>query len=336
MLLGKRVPQSMRGDLERIASESVRAARIVQNLLTFARAHPPERVPTDLNRVIEEVLELRRFQLRAEDIEVACELSPGLATVLADGHLIQQVLLNLISNAQDAMLEQGSGRRLTVGSESDESVVRVTVADTGAGVRPEIAPHIFESFFTTKEPGKGTGLGLSISAEIAEEHEGRLYLRRSGPPETEFVLELPIAGREEKAETGDMGAASPPGPARILMVEDEFVLSEAMRVILVEQGHQVDQATNAEQALEMLARQPYDMLITDLKMPGIGGAGLWEAVRRRWPRLARRVMFSTGDVTRAETQEFLEQTGSPVLTKPFMPEELVGAVARVLSNGGYR
>jgi two-component system NtrC family sensor kinase len=176
---------------ETIQREARRAARTVGTLLTFARQHPPQREHTDVNRVLLDALDLRRYALRAQQVDIALALDYELPLTWADGHQLQQVFLNLITNAEHALLRAPHERRLTVGTRLEHGRLHVTVADTGPGLTPEVRERLFEPFFTTKPEGEGTGLGLAVSTGIVREHGGHLSVRSVPGEGATFVVELP-------------------------------------------------------------------------------------------------------------------------------------------------
>jgi signal transduction histidine kinase len=176
-----------------IVNEARRAARIVGKLLTFARQNPTERIPTDINQVITDTLELRRYPLRMQEVELAVTLAGELPQVWADPFQLQQVFINLLSNAEQSVVaSDGPIRRISVRSERRENEILVAVADSGGGIAPEHLPNIFNPFYTTKPRGVGTGLGLSISFGIIREHGG--FIQAFSPPGegATFIVHLPL------------------------------------------------------------------------------------------------------------------------------------------------
>ena len=201
-LAGKTLDETARRGVDVIRSESERASRIVRTLLTFARKRQSTRRMVALNEVVRETLTLRSYDQRARNISVVTELAADLPQIFADGHQIQQVLLNLVINAEQAMLSAHGRGSLTVGTrhEADRNSVVLEVTDDGPGVPVDVENKIFDPFFTTKEAGQGTGLGLSVAHAIVQEHGGRIRVAPRAPmPDgrprrgASFVVELPIA-----------------------------------------------------------------------------------------------------------------------------------------------
>jgi signal transduction histidine kinase len=197
---------------EQIAQAAERCTRIVRNFLALARQHPPERQGVWLNRVIREALELLAYPLGVDGVEVRLALADDLPLLWADPHQLHQVVVNLISNAHQAMRETAPPRRLTVTTRFDPSGARVSleVADTGPGIPPEAQARIFEPFFTTKPLGVGTGLGLSLCQGIIEGHGGTIRLASTAGPGAVFRIELPVETAPVTAPEAGSTEAPPP------------------------------------------------------------------------------------------------------------------------------
>jgi signal transduction histidine kinase len=321
-------------DLQRIVSESQRCQHIVQNLLNFARRTKAERRSMDINELVETVLDLQSYQLKLDNVKVQYDLDRDLPRTTGDFHQIQQVLLNLINNAHQAMLEIPGERILTLRTRAEEDSIRVQVTDTGPGISPARLSRIFEPFFTTKAPGKGTGLGLSLSRGIVKQHGGEITVRSVVGKGATFTVELPIREAEAAEESPAAGAdrPAPRGSRTILVVDDEEVIVELLHEVLEAVGHKVETARSGRQALDKILSDGFDAVISDLKMPGLDGVGLYEEVCSRRPEMARRFVFSTGDLGSAATQEFFRKTGCPYLMKPFDMEAVRSTLDRVLSG----
>ncbi len=328
LLAMKDLDDDVREDVEGISREAQRAARIVKNLLSFAREHKLEKKPVDINDAVREALELKAYDLRVNDISVQTDLDEDIPETFADPHQLQQVFLNLITNAQQAMLEDRGCGCLKVSTSERDGFIRIAFADDGPGVPEEIRDRIFDPFFTTKDVGSGTGLGLSICYGIIEEHGGSIRLESPERRGAVFVVELPVtsAGGEEEDEPA--GAAYRPRPGRILLVDDEAVVREVLAKALKQSGHTVDTARNGKVALRMLDRNYYDCVVSDIKMPEMNGATLHRLVSERDARLAERFIFITGDTVSPETSRYLEQVDNPRLAKPFDTAELVWELER--------
>jgi PAS domain S-box-containing protein len=194
LLIQGNVPDNIKEDLSIIYSEAQRAAVIVKNLLTFARKHAPVTQLSQINIVIEDVLRLRSYEQRVNNIEVEKHLAAALPEIMMDPFQIQQVFLNIIVNAEFAMLEAHQRGKLVITTEKSDGVVKITFADDGPGITEANLKRIFNPFFTTKEVGKGTGLGLSICHGIITEHGGKIYVRSVNGQGAAFIVELPLNG----------------------------------------------------------------------------------------------------------------------------------------------
>jgi PAS domain S-box-containing protein len=328
--------ESMRRGLETILSESERAARIVRNLLTFARKRQTTRAMVDVNQVIRETLALRAYEQRVNNIAIIEALAAGLPQVFADGHQIQQVVLNLVMNAEQAILASNGRGTLVVRTWHDarqESII-LEVNDDGPGIAEELQPKIFDPFFTTKEVGQGTGLGLSVAYAIVQEHGGRIRLESQPNRGASFYVDLPVSGRLP-ASTTARGRLEPtaaaPASGSILVVEDEAALAAAVIDALRDAGFTVDYAADGEQALIKIAEQAFDAVVCDLKMPRLDGKAFYRALATAAPSLVKRVIFVTGDVAGTKAEEFLEESGCRWLAKPFRLGDLLRAVKETLA-----
>jgi two-component system NtrC family sensor kinase len=317
-----------------ILGEAERAARIVRNLLTFARKRQSTRAMVDLNAVVEETLALRAYD-QMLTLTVMTELEAGLPKVFADTHQVQQVMLNLLINAEQAMLAAHGRGTLTIRTHltaSGEGVI-LEVADDGPGVPPDAQTRIFDPFFTTKDVGKGTGLGLTVAYAIAQEHGGRIRVESTPGGGATFAVELPVSGSEPMAKPTRQ--VLPPMDAvrgaSVLIVEDERALAAAVAEALMDAGLKVDHASDGQEALAHVRNTNYDVVICDLKMPRVDGMTLYRAIAAATPALARRVIFVTGDVAGTDAERFLEDSGCRWLAKPFRLSELLRAVRETLA-----
>jgi len=331
----KATDDTTRRGLDVILGESERAARIVRNLLTFARKRQSTRSLIDLNQVVRETIALRPYEQRTINIEVLSALASGLPAVFADAHQIQQVLLNLVINAEQAMLAANGRGSLVIRTWHDvehEAVV-LQVSDDGPGIPPEVKSKIFDPFFTTKETGKGTGLGLTVAYAIVQEHGGSIRVDSSPDGGASFTVDLPVSTAESlpKPRRGSPSNGDLARGALVLLVEDERALALAVSEALIDAGLQVDHAGDGEEALARVRQSSYDVVICDLKMPRVDGMALYRAIAAASPVLARRVIFVTGDVAGADAERFLEESGCRWLAKPFRLGDLLRSVREALA-----
>jgi two-component system NtrC family sensor kinase len=337
----------MRGDLDDRAKESLvkinnlatRCQKIVQNLLSFARKQKPERTLTSVNEILERTVELRSYELQVNNIEIILELDPRLPRTIADAHQLQQVFLNVITNAEQAMLEAHGRGRLTIRTRNDsaEGHVIVEIADDGPGIPEQHLTKIFDPFFTTKEVGRGTGLGLSLSYGIIKEHAGNIYARSRPGEGSTFVIALPVIGNLDEDST--LAAELVPQTLhfenllrgkRILVVDDEKYILEFFVEVFRMYPVDVDTACDGRAAMDMIQLHDYDLVVTDFKMPQMSGRDLFEWIKEHQPHLARRIVFVTGDTVSPETRSFFEGTANRYLAKPFRIEEVREVVQQTL------
>ncbi len=319
LLTEKRQTEEQRSAADTIYAESRRACRIVQNLLTFARQHKAQKGATSVNQALDDALELRVYELRVRGIEVVRDYDDSLPDIMADTHQLQQVFLNLLTNAEQAMERSGGRRhRITVSTRRAGGTIRIDVEDTGPGIPPALLERIFNPFFTTKPVGSGTGLGLSISLGIMREHGGRIWAENVAEGGARFELELPIT---EITAAGEHAVAPTAAPIaerlRVLVVDDEAAVRLALQRYLEGRGHTVDTAVNGVEARQRLRATPHDAVILDLRMPELSGRELFDRLLVEDPEHAARVVFTTGDVLSEALRQFIETTGRPLVPKPF-------------------
>ncbi len=318
-------------DARAIREHADRAARIVRGLLHFARQTPHTRAPTDLNEVVGRVCRFREGGLRAQRVALHTAFAPGLPRTLADAPQLEQVVLNLLTNAEQAIVS-GRGRgNVTVTTETGEGTLRFHVEDDGPGITEADLTRVFDPFFTTRAVGEGTGLGLAVSHGIIAEHGGTIRVRSGAGGGAVFTVEIPVVPVAEDVDeplpTRPDGLA--PVSRRVLVVDDEPELRRIVRRFLERRGHQVDEAGSGAEALERLAAVSYCAVVLDLKMPEMGGDELFQLLRERHPEIADRVVFATGDVISPARKAFLEESGRPAFEKPFDLQELAEAVEAV-------
>lgn len=310
--------EEQREAVRAIHKEAKRAAKIVSNLLLFARQRDPERTRTDLNAVMTDALELRRYVLRTQQVEVVTELAPALPAVWADPFQLQQVVLNLITNAEYALKGVDHAKRITLRTWFVNNRVCASVADNGTGIESEVIDRVFNPFFTTKEVGEGTGLGLSISHGIIRQHGGHIVVESVPGGGATFTIDLPLSPlATSKPESGPAGARRGNGSSTFLIVDDEPSIRRALVRYLSREGHSVDTAASGEEALSRMASRRYDAILLDLRMPDIAGHEVFERLREEDPEHAARVVFATGDSEGDNARDFLRDAERPFVSKPF-------------------
>jgi len=319
--------------LQNILDSIRRASHIVKDLLRFARLEKVDIEPISISEVLKKTVSLRSYEMKVNDIRVEFKISRELPPVQGNFVRLQQVFLNIIINAEQAMQEAGSGKviRIEAGYNNEKNEVYVDIANNGPSIPGSIIGSIFNPFFTTKEVGKGTGLGLSTSYGIIKSHKGDIDVR-SDSEWTIFTVTLPA----EHTDTLKPSAAPRPKEAKledidahgelVLVVDDEPVIVSLLDDFLTRKGFAVITASSGSEALVKLDKSDIKYVITDIKMPEMDGKTFYEEVKRRNPRLLRRLLFITGDTLSAETRRFFEDTGSLFLKKPFSFSEIISAL----------
>ena len=327
-------PPNLAEPLRVIQQEAQRAASIVKNLLTFARRQERERERLAVGTIIRRTVALLKNQLLGLKVEIVLDVDADLPEVEGNLNQLQQVFLNLANNAAQAIAATGrpggGGGTVTVHARRWLDGVAVDVSDDGPGIPEALHEKVFEPFYTTKAEGEGTGLGLAICQGIVKEHGGRITLRSTPGQGTTFTVELPAAREAPAADAAPARASAVTG--RVLVVDDEPHIRHYMQATLAAWGHQVDVATDGEDALARALAGGYDVIITDVRMPKLGGRELYEQLLREAPAAAARVVFATGDTVRDDTMAFLEQCGRPFLHKPFKLAELRSVLAAALAR----
>ena len=335
-LLGKEnVPSAIEIPLARMREQALRATRIVRNLLNFARRQKSANVAhIGLRRLIEETMELLRYEARTCNVDVDVSMPDTLPPIRGEKYALQQILVNLVQNALQAMKEitpPSGGHRLDVEVTLTGEQVAIGVRDTGPGVARSNRESIFEAFFTTKGAREGTGLGLALSRSIAREHGGDLVLAASemGRGST-FLLTVPIS-----SETIEVVGATEPHEVRadldlrVLVVDDEAVVREALDAQLRSMGARVSTAAASAEALERIKQEVFDVVLTDVRMPRESGLDLHRRIERYHAVLASRVVFMTGDFANEDLLADIETRGNRLLEKPFTSDELSTALREV-------
>ena len=295
--------------LELTHRQARRAARIVQNLLEFARPASPQKKPLDVNSLVERTLQLHEHSLRRNNVVVDFKPQPDLPGVIGDGNQLIQIFLNLITNAEQAIREVRETGRIQIRLSRYAGKILLTVQDDGVGIRPEALPRLFDPFYTTKRPGGGTGLGLSICLSIIKEHGGTIEAEALPAGGSAFTVYLPIATAGPVPPMVDSGVVSldVPSPAdealkdrAILVLDDE----ESIRMLLEEglstHGFSVDCAATPEEALALARRRSYDLLLCDLNLSTggavVSGTGAADLVLAASGSRKPVVVFMTGDL----------------------------------------
>jgi signal transduction histidine kinase/CheY-like chemotaxis protein len=349
-------------ELRAIRDNANRAAGIVRNLLTFAGRTASARGWQQINRIVRDAVAARQPQLHASGIDLRLDAADRLPLVYVDHNRLEDVIVNLIQNAEAAIAARREGKSLatpvaektpgeiviTTRWEGEPDRIMVDVADNGSGLKDEDVTRVFDPFFTTREVGKGAGLGLSVCYGILREHGGQIRARNRDTGGAVFTIELPVMAESLIPATPvpapTESRAIVPSPAyaviappeddldqtprrrKALVVDDEESNAALVRRVLAGAGYDVESTTLSRRALVMIERNAYDAVIADVKMPELSGQELYGRVCQIRPEMARRFIFITGDIDGEDTREFLDQSRCSYFMKPFNLERLTAAV----------
>ncbi|MBN1572768.1 MAG: PAS domain S-box protein [Deltaproteobacteria bacterium] len=331
ILMRRDIPSDIKDKLEVIMKESIRSSKIVGGLLAFAREHKSEKKMVAINDIIFESYRLREYELRVDDVKMNLNLSEDIPKTSADPYQLQQVFINMINNAHDALVEKNGGTLDIFTLHKGDRIV-IEFKDDGIGIPKEHLKKIFDPFFTTKEVGKGTGLGMSIVYGIITDHNGTIDVESEVGKGTKFIIQLPITQEiiREEEEEYTKAVEKPEGKIRVLVVEDEESLRDFLVEALEVEGYIVEMAKSGEEAIELIKCRDYDIIITDMKMPGLTGESIYNYVKKTNQALTERMVFITGDILGKETQNFFKVSDAKFIEKPFEIDELLSVLVELL------
>lgn len=317
---------------EELHFQADRCRKIVANLLQFARKVHPECEPIWINELIEKIIQLREYEFQTRNVSVLREYDPANPEVCADKNKLQQVLINLTSNAYDAIREADRPGHIWVRTKSANDSVIIEISDDGTGIcEPD---RVFEPFYTTKEVGKGTGLGLSVCYSVIKEHSGQI-IAQNWERGARFTVTLPVGRHEESIQTptpNEQHAVSRKR-YRALVVDDELPIVKLQSSFLSSIGIEASGVNSGEAAISFLKDSEVDIVISDIRMPGpVDGLGLYKWIEQNREALASRFVFVTGDSIGLRTEELLQDRAIPHLEKPFSLKEYSRVVRAILED----
>jgi two-component system NtrC family sensor kinase len=316
----------------KLYKQAQRTQRVVQNLLSFARQRKPAKMPVDVRRIVEDTLALRDYDLNLHNIVVERTFASTLPPVVADAHQLEQVFLNIINNAVDAMLEHSRGGRLEVTIEVQGVQISLEFHDSGPGIRE--VNRIFDPFYTTKGVGKGTGLGLSICYGIIKEHAGdiRAFNHVKGGAVVQIVLPTAAMSAETVAAVEPAGRRIPL-QGRVLLVDDEEAVLEFEREVLTGAGARVVCVMTGEAAIEKLSSEHFDAVLVDSSMPGaLNGTDVYRWIAEHCPELKQRLVLAFSSITDSALRKFVDENSIPFINKPFEVSELIAVIGRAIEE----
>ncbi|MBI5376903.1 MAG: PAS domain S-box protein [Candidatus Schekmanbacteria bacterium] len=318
--------------ISKIEISAKSAKNIIHSLLGFARHNKPDFKPVDLNEILIRVVNLFKYKLDASNIILKTDLGKNIPKTMADENQIEQVFVNIINNSLQA-LETTDGV-VDVTSRYINNSIFINISDTGPGIHEENLKRIFDPFFTTKEPSIGTGLGLSVCYGIINNHNGRITVESEPLKKTIFVIELPVKEIIQKNDDFSIELAKDKfkgSKKNILVIDDDPMIRDLMESVL-KRNHHVDLANAGGEAMEMLEHKKYDLIISDLRMPGIDGFKLFQLLKDKSTGMEKKIIFTTGDTYDHKTKQFIEKTGSKCLAKPFNVEDLMEYINSFFSS----
>jgi two-component system NtrC family sensor kinase len=316
---------------DKLYKQAQRTHRIVQNLLSFARQHKPERAPVQINQTLEETLALRDYDLRMNNIRVHLDFASDLPVTSADPHQLQQVFLNMVNNAVDAILERSNDGDLWVRTGTNGDRVFIEFTDSGPGVQD--ASRVFDPFYTTKPVGKGTGLGLSICYGIITEHGGTIRVRNVPTRGASFTIELPIQPVAATRPTTMSSSAVPGRDRRILLVDHDESVLEAVGTILRGRDHQVQTARDVRETIALLEKQEFDLIVADLQSAeSSNGEKLGDWLAEHKPALSHNLIWMCAITPSPVADQEIAGDDCQILQKPFKTSDLIAAVDELVLN----
>jgi PAS domain S-box-containing protein len=318
----------VRKHAEWITQESNRCVSIVRNLLNFSRKHKPNTVVFNINEAITTVLTLYNYQLKSDLIEVKTALSEEPLFVLGDTEQIQQVILNIFLNAHTAIESTNLKGTVKVLSHQTDNRIIITIENNGPHIPKDHLQKIFDPFFTNSNVGEGTGLGLSVSYGIVEEHQGQIRAENIGTKGVRFLITLPLSEKkpEEKEDEGIDTLFST--GLRVLIVEDDDKFRNWLEMFLTQKGAITTKVSNGVKAIDHLKKTETDLILSDLKMPVMGGADLCQWIEKHQPGNLNKFIFLSG-VTDTEIDKYCSEKEIPFLVKPVKNKELLLTMKRV-------
>ncbi len=333
LLEGAGLDQRSSDYVRKLFKQAQRTHRVVQNLLSFARQRKPQKQEVDLRKVLEESLTLREYDLRVNNVSLEREIPDGLPSVVADPHQLEQVFLNIINNALDAMVEGSGSGVLKVRVFRKDAYVCVEFDDSGPGIKDP--NRIFDPFYTTKSVGKGTGLGLSICYGIVKEHGGEIMARNRD--EGGATIEVRLLASEKPAQPDAVAPTRRESvlAGRVLLVEDEEAVLEFERDVLVGAGAEVTTSMSVDDTQQRLRNGSFDVIVMNGRMPGgVSAREMYEWIEKTCPGLEKGLLLTFSTVTDTETRRFLQEHGVPTLAKPFEVADLISQVRGLSQRDG--
>ncbi|MBI4054776.1 MAG: PAS domain S-box protein [Elusimicrobia bacterium] len=331
---GQEDAASMREDLRLIRESALRCTKIVQNLLFFVRRREGEKIPVELPKVVQAALELLEYKLKKEaSVSVTVRLDSRLPRVLGDFQQLEQVVINLVNNACDAVSPGAGAQEIRISGQIQKGKVRVEVSDSGPGIPESARGRLFDPFFTTKPAGRGTGLGLTVCRQILEEHGGRIGLQETAEGSgATFWFELPVAHRRVSEQKQGVRLSREVRGKRVLVVDDEPAVLALLRKSLEAEGEKVEEAQSFRQAAQKVSEKSFDLVVTDVRLGDGTGIELYEGWESFSHAPRPTFLFVTGDILNEALERDFRERHLPLLEKPVSLQVLRKAVRLALAG----
>lgn len=325
-------PESIKNDIKKIHSEALRCSKIVRSLLTFARKYKIEKEWTSMNDVVQNTVELIEFQLASANIKLHLDLSMEDLVVFVDYHQIQQILINIISNAIHAIQDTNRKGNIFIQTRvSDSKWSTLSIKNDGPLIKKEVIGRIFETFFTTKGSEKGTGLGLSIARGIIMDHGGSINVENL-PDGVIFIIELPLKSGSLPSANGSQNMKEKfIKGKKILIVEDGKIVRQLLKRFLDKDGHLTEAVTSGEEGLKVVKKEQFDLIISDIKLPEMNGIAFYKLIAKIRPELQKRFIFISGAIPQ-DVIKFSKNTGNRYLQKPFRQLEIRKLIKEIFKD----
>ncbi len=335
MMQEKVTDPTLRRRVDRIHGAAQRCAKIVKTFLAMARQRPARIEQCSLNEIVEIAWDVAGYGLRTNGVAIDMNLQENLPPIAVDADQMAQVFTNLLVNAEQALEGRDKDAHLTIitGADANGKTVFVRFKDNGKGMSADIKARIFEPFFTTKDVGTGTGVGLAFCHRIVTAHAGLLAVKSKPNRGATFTIRLPVAK--------DLGPTAPDLPhcpgahagTTILVVDDEVGITQLLNEMLSEEGFVVETVNNALHALERMKERQFDVVLSDMKMPGMDGQAFLKQLTLLYPEMTKRFAFLTGDTMSPQVSQFLSQCGLPYLEKPVATADLLTLISQLATPG---
>ena len=318
----KNLSNDVRKNLDRIATQSERAAKIVKNLLKFSRENKEGKLAVNINDILESTLILEEYHFKTGNVEVIKDFAENLPSVFVDGNQIQQVFMNVLQNAFHSMTEANIKGEIKIKTVSKDNEIKIIIENDGPPIPEDMLEKIFDAFFTTKKVGKGTGLGLYVSFGILKEHGGSIRVENIKDSGVRFIICLPVSDKITTGTKEEKVKKILPENIRILVVDDEEVIRDWLKKLLTKRASRVFLAENGKKAIEILKGEEVDVILSDARMPVCSGLEFGEWLKNNKPAYLKKFILLTGAIDQ-QISDFCSQNRCDYLQKPLQGNVII-------------